>query len=287
MHFDGLLLFMLFVLAYMIQQKGLTAKYPNGTPLLEPIKIMVKQKWVQLVIAMALFILIASLALDLRYASFNTQLPPYSIAILPKVAPNTLFVYTKTTDNERDYSQSAIELWDIETREELASIAVPYGFLLRPNEEEDKLIISHHWSANVVFNPINREVEGTTEFLGGTNPYNPTYNPARNEYYGLKGKHHTGYHSLVVYTESGEKAKLDYYALRGEIWAVTVHPDGKSLFIVGDHFVDILDAATLDLIDSIYLGGKLRDVAVSSDGKFLYVTDAVWRRVRIIPLPPI
>jgi DNA-binding beta-propeller fold protein YncE len=94
-----------------------------------------------------------------------------------------------------------------------------------------------------------------------------------------------GFHHLVVFDGTGEKNSIDYSLIRGEIWAVAVHPSGKYLFVVGDNFIDTLDAETLEPINAMLLGGKLRDVAVSPDGKRLYVADAVWRRVRIIPSP--
>jgi hypothetical protein len=248
---------------------------------------MFKQRRVQVASSVILLLFIVFFIFDFQYSSFYTKIPPYSATFLPKIDPNILYVYTKTTDNDRDYSQSAIELWDVENQERLEIEPVPYGFLLRPNEDEDKLVVSHHWDPNRIFDPLERQIIGNTGYLGGNDPYNPTYNPIRNEFYGLKGKHRTGYHSLVVYDSQGEKAKLNYYEIRGEIWAVAVHPSGEYIFVVGDDFVDTLNTDTLELISSIRLGGKLRDAAISPDGKLLYVTDAVWRRIRIIPSPVI
>lgn len=285
LHFGVMLLIVIFILGYMLQQQKLSRLYPDGVSLLRPLKDMFRRWWVILLFSIFLIALAVIFVFDSQYQSFYTKLPSYSGVFLPQVDEDLLYVYTKTTSNESDYSQSALEIWDIANQKRLDIVQVPFGFLLRPNKDEKTLVISHHWDPNSVFDPRTREIIGQTGFLGGNDPYNPTYNPVRDEFYGLAGKHRLGFHRLVVYDDNNERKELNYYYIRGEIHSVAVHPNGEYIFVVGDNFIDTLKADNLELVDTMQLGGKLRDLAVSPDGKNLYAMDAVWRRVRIVPSP--
>jgi hypothetical protein len=287
LHFGVMLLIAIFILGYMLQQQKLSSLYSDGVPLQKPVRDMFRHRWVILLFSILLIALAVIFVVDSQYRNFYTKLPPYSGIFLPQVDEDLLYVYTKTTRHERDNSQSALEIWDVVKEERLDKVLVPFGFLLRQNEDEKTLVISHHWNPNSVFDPETREIIGQTGFLGGNDPYKPTYNPVRDEFYGLASKVYLGFHRLIVYDDSGKKKDLDYYQIRGEIHAVALHPNGEYIFVVGDNFIDTLKADTLELVNTIRLGGKLRDLAVSPDGKSLYVMDAVWRRVRVVPSPVI
>jgi hypothetical protein len=274
LHLGSMLLAGFLIVIYMLRERKLAGDYPLGVPVWECIKAALGQRWLQITLAVSLVCLTTFCAFDLRYPALYTELPAYSASFLPKGNPDILYVYTKTTREERDDALSAIEAWNVSQREKVYAVATPYGYLLRPNRDGTTLVITHHWEPNSVFDPDLRQVTGETGYLGGNDPYNPT------GIYGLRGKYHEGYRSLVA----GE-VSIDYRAARGYVQAVAIHPNGEYIFVVGDNFIDTLRVDTLELVVTMRLGGQLKDLAVSPDGQTLYITDALWKRVLVVPSP--
>jgi hypothetical protein len=271
---SGIILLDVIILGYMIYQQKSVDEYLDGVPLLIPFKKMFRAKWVPLMLGTILVAFLAFYFLDHRYPSLYTDKPPYLISFLPSVDPDLMFISTR---DDEFRAPTQLEIWQLSLNQRIDTIDI--GMLvarLRPNEDGTALVLSNRQSphgAASIFDPQ------TKQFSGGEFDYLKKYgilNPQRNEVY-----YTSGFGGVTVEREN-EKIKIKP---EERFYSVAIHPNQDVLFFLSDNFIDIVDANSLEVVDTIKLGGKLRDLGVSPDGKSLYVTDALWGRIRVLPSP--
>lgn len=273
--FGGMLTTIVFISTYMLWQQRLQHLYAEGVPVRKPAKAMLNARGPQFVLSALIILSVAFFVYDLRYPSFTTRFAPYSVTFLPASPPQILYIYTKA--QEFGDGPFVLEIWDLTSHRRIDECSAPQGQLLRPNEDKQTLIVSDH-RGNTVFDPQTKKADGKSNFL----PIHGTYNPVRDEFY------HISLFRNFTITKDQQKSRIDTRKIISSsepIQAVAIHPNGNVLFFVADGQIYVIERDSLKAVDTLQLGGKLRDLAVSPDGQTLYVADALWRRIRIVSLP--
>jgi hypothetical protein len=80
--------------------------------------------------------------------------------------------------------------------------------------------------------------------------------------------------SVTVQRQKVKDASMDLSAVSGERTAATTSSDGRTLFVGGEAAIVAVDLATMSVRDTWHVGGSLTDVALSPDGRRLYVSFA-------------
>jgi hypothetical protein len=127
--------------------------------------------------------------------------------------------------------------------------------------------------------PSLKKDEVQYKFLAGRE----VHNPVNKESYRLSA-------SRILFITLGDKEEFipEHELFPGakiKTNTIAVHPNGEFIFFIKDNRIDILNVSALELVATIELGGKLKDLAISPDGKTLHIYDELWDRVRVVPSP--
>lgn len=289
--FDVMLIFYVGSLGYMMRAE---TKIQNDVHPKGELKQHTKRQnlSIALIVALAIIALPVFLHLDAKYTTIQTELPPYQITFLPE-HNNVLFIATHA---EEFRGPTLVEEWNLSQTTQ--TNAFQFDFLaarMRPSLDGNALVLSDRQSPHgdaTIFNPITNE--RTTSVF----PYLEDYgilNPKRNEFYITTSSRGIGIAPYGAYISSSptrinikrdRNDELIFVSLsqKSRAYSITIHPTAELLFITGDNYIDIMDLDSLQIIKTIRIGGKLRDLAISPDGHTIYITDALWQRVLTIPL---
>jgi hypothetical protein len=78
--------------------------------------------------------------------------------------------------------------------------------------------------------------------------------------------------SVTVERQKVKNASVDLTAVNGDRTAATTSIDGRTLFVGGGGAIVAVDLATMSVRDTWQVGGSLTDLALSPDGRRLYVS---------------
>lgn len=264
------------IIGYLRQETKLHLEYTDGVPIKQTLNALRHQtRWIITIGFVALLVPLFFF-LDKRYATISLDIPPYQVAFLPKYDPSLLFVSTRE-DEFRAPAQ--IEIWNV-TEQNLIETA-PLDLLparMRPDDSGTQLIFldrqSTTGSALVLTPPSTSFSRGQYHHLQDFR----IFNQFRNEFYQTSSR---GGLSIV---RGSTGIPISALGSR-RFYSATFFGSEPILFAVADNVIYILNLDTNEILDSLRIGGKLRDLAISPDGQNLYVADALWERIIIIPSP--
>lgn len=272
--FCMILLLFLFVVFYAHQEGKFSGRSDEKVAINRTIRAIMGQKKVKYTFLVLVVLIVCFVFLDSRNASIKTQRSPFLLSFAPNHDPDLLYIGTKY-DEYGD--QTYINVLHLTTGEIKEDIEIPMWVArMRPGESGDSLILLDRGSSR-----------GDAEILN-LDTLQPTYghpmltrfeyledwgikNFSRNEMYYVGGRNGVNVPGIKI------EPDIRFYS-------VAIHPNGKIIYLVADNQIKVVDAESKETLDTIRLGGKLRDAAVSPDGEQLYVADALWNRIRVIPI---
>ena len=67
------------------------------------------------------------------------------------------------------------------------------------------------------------------------------------------------------------------------LWGIAISPDGSKVYAAnGGNIIDVMDTSNNTIIKTININGSPRDIAISPDGKYAYVTNNTGNKVAVI-----
>ena len=219
--------------------------------------------------------------LDNLYPSIKTERPPYLLAFAPNYDSDLLYVGMRDINNRKP---TYIDILALSTGKMTEGREYPIPIVrMRPGKSGDDLIVSNFDSAYGGARILNLDGMLSTNEQFDYLEEHGIFNFTRNEVY------YTDEHRGVRIVKLSEDPLEDSVSLEIEpgtrFYSVAIHPNKDIIFLIADNKIKVVDADSLETIDTIRLGGKLRDAAVSPSGESLYVADALWSRIRVIPIP--
>ncbi len=277
--FVSILLPTLFVTFYMQQEEKLSQISRKTVPIREPLIAMMQQKKIKYAFLACIVFIFGFILLDNRYQSIKTERPPFLLSFAPNHDPDLLYIGTRDDEYREPTFVNILQVSTNEIRENLEFSM--WVARMNPGETGDDLILLDRGFSRGRGEVLNLD---TLQSSYGNFDYLEDWgikNFSRDETYyaGSSGGVRVRQYSGVDIKDS---PKIEPNT---RFYSVAIHPNSEIIYLIADNKIKVVNADSLKTIDTIWLGGQLRDAAVSPDGKNLYVADALWKRIRIIPLP--